>query len=437
MGKPWIGKMFAAAALCALTLCQTGFTGVLAAADAGSDAVTSDSSLNNPEGENMTEETKSTFTAVYLGVAGYGRPEVNKENKPWFRYRFLSEGQELVLPMDNGTADMYGEFDYPLQNRLKEGYTYTLETENGVVKHVTEQTSAMAAGQTGPAGTGGSAEGTSGSADGMPALPVRGTPGVKTLRNFLATAVEPVGQVLYIYGGGWDWQDKGSALQTRSIGLSPDWTAFFRSKDADFNYKNMNPEESYYPFGGFNEYYYAGLDCSGYLGWVIYNTMNRENGKEGYVTKSGAFARSLAARGWGAMAGPGLQSGLCPGDIVSIDGHVWISLGTCSDGSVVILHSTPSLSRNGMPGGGVQIGAVGFDENCEAFLLADRYMALFYPEWYGRYRTSLKGPAAYLYCPGGATGRFTWDVSGNGALTDPEGMQKMDPATVLRSLFGE
>ena len=30
------------------------------------------------------------------------------------------------------------------------------------------------------------------------------------------------------------------------------------------------------------------------------------------------------------------------GDIVSCTGHIWICLGVCSDGSLVIIHSTPS-----------------------------------------------------------------------------------------------
>ena len=415
-----------AAMLCAVLLCQTGFTGTESVPDM------QNLSGDTAEMKSAAEQVQTTeATVVYLGVYGYGAPQVTKENKPYFRYRFLADGQELVLPMDNGGMDALGEYDYPLQNRLKEGYTYRIQAVNGIVTDV-EELAAPGAGKTAASGT---ENQVSAQAD-MPQLPVRGTPGVRTLRNFLATAMEPVGHTLYIYGGGWDWQDKGSALQTRTIGISPDWVRFFRGQNTDFTYKNTSPPASFYPFGGYNEYYYAGLDCSGYLGWVLYNTLNRESGGEGYVGKASAFARNLSGKGFGTMTEPGLQSGLHPGDIVSIDGHVWISLGTCSDGSVVILHSTPSLSRTGQPGGGVQIGAVGFDENCEAYLLADHYMSTCYPEWYERYPAALKGPAAYLYCPAGMTGRMVWDVSGNGVLTDPEGVQSMTPETVLRSLFG-
>ena len=127
-----------------------------------------------------------------------------------------------------------------------------------------------------------------------------------------------------------------------------------------------------------------------------------------------------------------------PGDIVSIKGHVWISLGTCADGSVVIVHSTPSDSRTGQPGGGVQIGAIGDTEECEAFRLADFYMSKYYPEWYRRYAVSLKKPGTYFEIKGDTAGRFTWDVMGEeSVLTDPEGFQKLSPEEVLSELFAE
>ena len=97
--------------------------------------------------------------------------------------------------------------------------------------------------------------------------------------------MEPVGTTLYIYGGGWDWQDVGSSLQARTIGVSSDWVRFFVEQDENFTFKskdgnedNSDPSNSYYPYGGYNEYYYAGLDCSGFLGWALYNTLETEDG---------------------------------------------------------------------------------------------------------------------------------------------------------------
>ena len=416
---------------------------------------------------------------VYLGVEGYG--SVNKDAKPDFRYRFFVDGEEISLAMDNGAQDPEGGYAYPLQNRLKEGSLYTLQKEGDTVTDLREvregdpgiamgTVEAVAKNKLTVNGTKVQLKKDTGIWDVSPAAggaqvqeaalskgdravvllrkkkaaavyriprvnpytpPVSGTPGQRTLRNFLATALMPVGTTLYIYGGGWDWQDVGSSPQATSIGVSPDWVRFFQGQDESYTYKNPDPAKSFYPCGEWNEYYYAGLDCSGYLGWVLYNTRYAESGQEGYVGGSTKFASRLAGLGWGTLTGASPEA-MAPGDIVSIKGHVWISLGHCSDGSVLILHSTPTDSRAGQPGGGPQLGAIGGSENCEAYQLADRYMATCYPDWYKRYPVSLKESSVYF---NGAS-RFTWDVSGaNDGLTDPEGCQNMTPAELLETLF--
>ena len=375
-----------------------------------------------------------TKKMIYLGVENYGAEETNKDNKDHFRYRFSDDGKEVVFLIDNGRTNAAGAYDYPVQNALKEGYAYNVTFQGETVTAAEEIED-------------GKTEYTSYT----PA--VSGTPGELTLENFLKTAMMPVGTTLYIYGGGWNWQDDGSAVQTRTIGVSPDWVRFFEEQDENFTYKgkdgdeeNVDASASYYPFGGYNEYYYAGLDCSGYVGWVIYNTFETENGKEGYVGGATGFAKRLADLGLGTWtqnvegAGTGAEAVdpvILPGDIMSLNGHVWISLGTCDDGSVVILHSTPSYSRTGQPGGGVQIGAVGQDESCEAYTLADHYMSEYFPKWYGRYPAALKKPENYLHFEGEKAGLFPWNTGEGGRISDPAGLQKMQPKEVLGLLFGE
>ena len=350
-------------------------------------------------------------TAKYLGVVNYGAPETNRDNKDNFRYRFLADGAEEVFAIDNGQADSEGKYEYPVQNRLKEGYLYTIITDGSTVKKAVEFWHIDKAYEP----------------------PVKGTPGVRTLKNFLKTAVEPVGTTLYIFGGGWDWQDEGSSVQARTLGVAPEWVKFFNDHDADFSYRTDDAKTTYYPYGEYNEYYYAGLDCSGYAGWAVYNTFEKENGRDGYVVASTKFAQSLADKGWGVRTQN--RENVKPGDIVSIKGHVWISLGTCDDGSVVILHSTPSASRTGQPGGGVQIGAVGRDSSCEAVQLAEKYMSRYYPKWYERYGVPLNSPDVYFSFGADTAGVFSWDTAAGG-LSDPEGIQGMKPAEVLREIFG-
>ena len=364
--------------------------------------------------------------AVYLGVENYGAEETNKEHRDEFMYRFEIDGVEASFQLMNGAKDEEGRYDYPLQNRLKEGYTYRVTIEDGTVIAVSE---AEAASQ----------------AEYLPR--VEGEPGVRTVKNFLKTALEPVGTTLYIYGGGWDWQDEAAAVQARTLGVSPDWVCFFDSQDENYTYKEpdgdpakANPATSYYPYGGYNEYYYAGLDCSGYLGWALYNVMESENGADGYV--GSGMVKGMAEKGWGEWTQdvkmPDGKNGyeMKPGDVMGIKGHVWISLGTCADGSIVIAHSTPSLSRSGQPGGGVQISAIGYEKNCEAYQLAEKYMSEQYAKWFERYPIYLCDPEVYFAVEGEKTGRFTWSVEGAQAcLTDPEHMRDMRPEEVLAELF--
>ncbi|MBQ6907028.1 MAG: S-layer homology domain-containing protein, partial [Clostridia bacterium] len=163
----------------------------------------------------LTERITNQATATYLGVENYGEPETNKDNKNNFRYRFLIDGKETTLSIDNGKASDDGKYDYPIQNLLKEGYSYKLKISDNTVISAEEIIDNLE--------------------EFTPA--VSGIPGEKTLLNFLKTAMEPVGTTLYIYGGGWDWQDVGSSVAARTIGVSPDWVRFFNAQDENFTYK--------------------------------------------------------------------------------------------------------------------------------------------------------------------------------------------------------
>lgn len=365
-----------------------------------------------------TAEDEDTVEALYLGVENYGAKEVNKDTKDNFSYRFEINGKEEILKINNGSMNLEGAYDYPIQNRLKEGYSYQLQIEEGTVMEVTEKEKA-------------------GTENYKP--PVSGISGERTVKNFLATAFMPVGTTLYVYGGGWDWQDVGSAIQARTIGVSEDWIKFFQEQDENYTYRDEDAANSYYPYGGYNEYYYAGLDCSGYVGWTLYNVMNTESGKEGYVMASTKMAKALAENGWGEWTqkiDKPTDHDFLPGDVFSIKGHVWICVGTCEDGSILILHSTPAASRTGQPGGGPELSAIGPDKDCEAYRLADKYMSEYYPKWYERYPVVLKDYAQYTAIDGEYTGKFSWDLTEDGTgLSDPDDYRSMTPEEVLKDLF--
>lgn len=376
-----------------------------------------------------TNQKKQVTDAVYLGIENYGAEEVNKDTKDNFFYRFEVDGKEESFKIDNGTMDEEGEYDYALQNLLKEGYSYEIQIEDGTVTAVEEKESTTMETYT---------------------PPVQGIPGERTLKNFFATALMPVGTTLYVYGGGWDWQDVGSAIQTRTIGVSQDWVRFFQSQDENYTYRDKDGNvdlkdaaTSYYPYGGYNEYYYAGLDCSGYMGWIIYNITNTENGEEGCVRGSTKMAKTFADNGWGEWTQEfdqptnAADSQFLPGDVFSISGHVWICVGTCEDGSILILHSTAAESRTGQPGGGPELSAIGDDKNCEAYQLADQYMSKYFPDWYERYSVALKDYKQYTATENENAGKFSWNLTGeNDGLSDPDNYRMMSPEEILQNLFG-
>ena len=262
-----------------------------------------------------------------------------------------------------------------------------------------------------------------------------GIPGERTLENLLRTAMMPMGHTLYIYGGGWNWQDTGASDLTKRIGLSESWRRFFEQQDMTYTYRNdADKKNSYYPYGTYNGYSDLGLDCSGYIGWTLYNTIHAENGHDGLVMSSTKMAKNLAERGWGHWTQNREQ--LHPGDIISKNGHVWMCIGVCADGSVVIAHSTPSDSREGYPGGGVQLSALGKDKNCEAYVLADHYMKNCFQEWYERYSVAIRDYENYMHFEGEETGVFSWNVmDNNGVLKDSDGIQKMSVKDVLKLIF--
>lgn len=98
-------------------------------------------------------------------------------------------------------------------------------------------------------------------------------------------------------------------------------------------------------------------------------------------------------------------------------------LGTCSDGSVVIVHATPPV---------VQIsGSVASDGtyNSQAVTLAKSYMKKYYPDAASKYNLST-ADKSYL----NGISRFRWSPS---VLKDPDGFRNMTASQILKVLFGE
>ena len=86
---------------------------------------------------------------------------------------------------------------------------------------------------------------------------------------------------------------------------------------------------------------HKGLDCSGYVGWSIYNTLEtKSNHGNGYVLKAEEMTKTFANMKLGSYK-DSIQNAK-PGDIVSMaNAHVYIVLAVCEDGSLLIAHSSP------------------------------------------------------------------------------------------------
>jgi hypothetical protein len=471
--------------------------------------------------------------AVYLGIDGYGTGAAAFNNPSAWQFNFAVGGMTAKYRIDTGN-------NFYINKQMAQGYVFDLTVRDGVVIYASEPepdikgtvisidgTGMNVGGQTVDVNdlqfyavrnrAGGSTV-TEISADDAVGktvkvygnrvyqtfvaepytAPVKGEPGLRTVKNLIATSLEPAGTTLYIFGGSWTWAGEAvsthinynydnptaapnpqrpivppwavrTSHQSATIGLPQKWIDFFQAQDANFTYRIGSSDsraDSYYPphlnasnrppnsgsgRGILNEYNFAGADCSGYMGWVLYNTLQYESGREGYVNFARYQARDMAHRGYGthtrSFTSPNFrQSSFKPGDVFSMAGHVWVTVGVCADGSILMMHSAPSNSRTGRPGGGVQLTGIrassgpGSLPNSQAHRLAVEYMARYYPEWSRRYVPIERTFASYTNLGTGRnnafTGRFTWSIGERGLL-DPDGYLNMTADEILKDLFGE
>lgn len=241
-------------------------------------------------------------------------------------------------------------------------------------------------------------------------VPLKGT---STVKNFLRTAIAPIGSTMYVWGGGWNKADTAAGKEAKRLGLSSSWRTFASNKNAKYNYKKYRNK------------IHNGLDCSGYVGWCIYNVCNTMDNQEGYVMKASKQAYTFSEKGWGTYRPAGNIEDYKPGDIMSSSDHVWIAVGQCNDGSVVLLHASPpivQLSGTATPSG---------NKNSQAYKLAKKYMKKYYGAWYKKYPNVGRG-ASYLK----KFGQMRWDVTSDSAvLSDPDGYMDMRVEDVLKDLF--
>lgn len=229
-----------------------------------------------------------------------------------------------------------------------------------------------------------------------------------TIRHLLETALLPVGQTMYIWGGG--HQGKEQTM----IGVSPQWKKFFNKQTKNYSYTKTRYQ------------YRNGLDCSGYVGWVLYNTFNTESGHGSFTMLAQDMTRAYANWGWGSYKKAQKFKKHQAGDIMSYaGGHVYIVIGQCTDGSVVLVHSSPQ---------GVMINGTASRKGkvkSKAWKLARKYMKKYFPKWYKKYPDVSRGTSYLRYYS-----KLKWYIGKkNSVMTDPDGLRNKNASKVLKILF--
>lgn len=230
-----------------------------------------------------------------------------------------------------------------------------------------------------------------------------------SMEKLLRTSILPVGSTMYIWGGGWNEEDTGSGIESVTIGLSPAWAEFSSRQTAEYDYTATRYQ------------IHDGLDCSGYIGWLVYNTFHTENGEAGYVGKAYTMAETFASYGWGDYLAAGTAvDDWKTGDICSMQGHVWMCLGSCQDGSVLLVHSSP-------PGVRLCGTSLADGSDSQAVRLAEEYMSARYPGWYDRYPECA---VSHSYLE--ASSRMRWNSA---TLPDAQVYQNMSAEETAAFLF--
>ena len=233
-----------------------------------------------------------------------------------------------------------------------------------------------------------------------------------TLKILLQIGLEPVGTTMYVWGGGWNEADTGAGKEAVTISVSPRWKEFFTLQTKDYDYNQTRYQ------------IHDGLDCSGYIGWCIYNMLHTESGNEGYVMSASKMAKNYADRRWGTYLPPNKVKDYRAGDIMSSSDHVWMAIGQCEDGCVLLLHaSPPGVQLCGTP-------SIKEEKDSQAISLAIQYMKNYFPDYYKKFPVCSR-KMSYLT----EYSQMRWDLSGNCVMTDPDGYQNMGGEEILSDLF--
>ncbi len=230
-----------------------------------------------------------------------------------------------------------------------------------------------------------------------------------SVSELMYSAFSPIGKCLYVYGGGWNEADDGAGEEAVSYGISDTWVDFYNANGADYDYKNTR------------YMIHSGLDCTGFMGWCMYQMFGNYYSDTGYVF----LAKEMAAKyadlfGCELISKNSVKKRRC-GDIMCSSGHAFMVVGECPDGSMVFIHASPpnvSLCGTYTPDGG---------KYSQAINLAEFYMRTFYNECFAKFPVCSRD-TDYLK----SYDQMSWKES---VLTDTDGYRDMDAESILHDMF--
>lgn len=234
---------------------------------------------------------------------------------------------------------------------------------------------------------------------------------VPTVKEFLSAALEPCGSCLYVWSGGWNEEDTAAGIDAMTMGVSPRWKEFFDENDAGYDYTTTRFQ------------IHDGLDCTGLLGWSVYQVFGDKYSDTGYVFQSGTVIDNYLSLFGGEKTAAADVTDYRAGDVMCKDGHVFIVIGQCSDGSLLFVHASPpavSICGTPTPDG---------NKSSEAIALAKEYMQDYFPHCYEKYDTTSRG-TGYLT----QYDRYRFDEN---ILCDKDGYFGMSAEEILIDLFNE
>ena len=230
-------------------------------------------------------------------------------------------------------------------------------------------------------------------------------PALPTVKEYLRGALEPAKGCLYIWGGGWNGGDPSE--EAVSFGPSPRWKELFDRYGVDYE------PEAYLS--------HDGLDCTGFLGYSVYQVFGDRYSNNGYVAQSGTVGLRYQYLFGSAYIPFEKVVRHHAGDVMFRDGHVWISLGECGDGSVLLIHASPpnvTLAGTPTPDGNYESQAVA---------LAQRYMRLIAPDAIEKFPYTCTASESFL------TDYNSYSFPET-VMIDPEGLRNMSADDVMRVL---